>query len=166
MSIEIIVSYLNKYGLVFIFGIVFLEHIHCPGVPATVVMPTIGAFVAKYNGSLTLVIFISIIAGVLGSIVLYIMGYHLGNPIIEWFNKKFPKTEKYVSKIIDISEEYGNRAIFLCRLIPMVRILISLVSGVLKSKFSQFVIYSTMGICIWNTALISFGYFGVGAMMR
>ena len=166
MGIELIIDYFTRYGLIFLFVIIFLEHLNCPGLPATVVMPTIGAFVSETKNSLFLVILISIAAAVLGSIALYIIGYHIGTPILEYVNKKAPKTKKYTDEILNYSDKYGNKAIFVCRLIPVIRTLISLVSGVLKTEFWGFVLYSAIGISIWNTVLISFGYFSAKAIIH
>ena len=161
MGIELISEYFVRYGLIFLFVVIFLEHLNCPGVPATIVMPTIGAFVAETKGSLFLVILVSIAAAVFGSVVFYVIGYYLGKPILDWFYKKSPKTKKYTEKIFEYSNKYGNKTIFICRLIPVVRTLISLVSGVLRTDFFGFLLYSAAGISIWNTVLISFGYFGL-----
>ena len=165
MEIQYILSCFTKYGLIFLFIIIFLEHINCPGVPATIVMPTIGAFVAESNGSLILVILISIVAAITGSMALYYIGYRIGNPILEKINMKAPKTKKYTEKILYYSNEYGNKAVFICRLIPVVRILVSLVYGIIRADFTGFILYSTIGISIWNFILISFGYFGVKAIL-
>lgn len=166
MGIQLMLDYFVRYGLIFLFVVVFLEHLNCPGVPATVVMPTIGACVAETKGSLFLVILISIAAAVFGSCVFYIIGYSFGSPILEWFNKKSVKTKKYTEKIFEYSNKYGNKTVFICRLIPVVRTLISLVSGVLRIEFGGFLLYSTLGISIWNTALISFGYFGLKTILH
>lgn len=161
METNVILECFSKYGLIFLFVVIFLEHLNCPGVPATVVMPVIGAFVSQTKNNLVLVILISIAAAVFGSIAFYIIGYHIGAPTLEWLNKKVPKTKKYTKEILYYSQKYGNKAVFICRLIPVIRTLISLVSGVVQTEFWGFVLYSSLGISIWNTALISFGYFGV-----
>ena len=92
MNINVILEYFSKYGLIFLFIVVFIEHLNCPGVPVTIVLPTIGAFVSETKNSLLLVILISIVAAVFGSIVLYIIGYYIGTPILDCLNKKIPKT--------------------------------------------------------------------------
>ena len=166
MAIELMLDYFVRYGLIFLFVVVFLENINCPGIPATVVMPTIGACVAETKGSLFLVILISIAAAVFGSCLFYIIGYSFGSPILECFNNKSVKTRKYTEKIFEYSNKYGNKTVFICRLIPVVRTLISLVSGALRVEFAGFLLYSTLGISIWNTALISFGYFGLKTILH
>ena len=149
MNINVILEYFSKYGLIFLFIVVFIEH-----------------FVSETKNSLLLVILISIVAAVFGSIVLYIIGYYIGTPILDCLNKKIPKTEKYTEKILMYSNKYGNKAIFICRLLPVIRTLISLVSGVVRAEFGGFVLYSTMGISIWNIVLLSFGYFGVKVIIH
>ena len=106
MNINVILEYFSKYGLIFLFIVVFIEHLNCPGVSATIVLPTIGAFVSETKNSLLLVILISIVAAVFGSIVLYIIGYYIGTPILDCLNKKIPKTEKYTEKILMYSNKY------------------------------------------------------------
>lgn len=101
MGIELILNYFVNYGLFFLFVVIFLEHLNCPGVPATVVMPTIGACVAETRGNLFLVILISIAAAVFGSCAFYIIGYCFGTPILDWFNKKSAKTKKYTKKYLN-----------------------------------------------------------------
>ena len=86
--------------------------------------------------------------------------------VTDCLNKKIPKTEKYTEKILMYSNKYGNKAIFICRLLPVIRTLISLVSGVVRAEFGGFVLYSTMGISIWNIVLLSFGYFGVKVIIH
>lgn len=159
MNTSIILDYFSRYGLIFLFIIVFIEYLNCPGVPATIVLPTIGAFVAKTENNLILVILISIVAAICGSIIFYIIGYYIGTPILDFLNKNIPKIKIYTEKVLNYSDKYGNKAIFICRLIPVIRTLISLISGVLKVEFGGFVLYSTIGIGIWNIAFISLGYF-------
>ena len=166
MEVQMLVEYFVKYGVLFLFIIIFLEHLNFPGIPAAVVMPTIGAFVAETKGSLFFVIVISVVAAIFGSIVLYIIGYYLGKPILEWLCRKSPKANQYIKKIFSYSDKYGNKTIFICRLLPVVRTLISLVSGALRLDFTAFTIYSALGISIWNTTLISFGYFSARTILH
>ena len=35
-----------------------------------------------------------------------------------------------------------------------------------RAEFGGFVLYSTMGISIWNIVLLSFGYFGVKVIIH
>lgn len=46
---------------------------------------------------------------------------------------------------------------FLCRMVPLIRSLISIPAGISKMKFSLFILYTTAGTLIWNTLLVCAG---------
>ena len=158
MNIDILVEYIIKYGVLFIFFIVYLEQINFPGLGAAILFPAIGAFVAYTESNFIIVTLITVGAGIAGSITLYILGYYLGNPVLEWFGRRFPKFHKYIERIVIMAEKHGAKGVLLCRFIPAIRTIVSLVSGTLREKFTVFFIYSTIGIAICNFALILSGY--------
>lgn len=158
MTIDIVVNYILKYGMLFIFFIVYLEELNCPGLGAAILFPAIGAFIAYTGKSFLFVFILTVIAGILGSLTLYVLGYYVGNPLLEWFARRFVKTEKYINKIMYLSERYGSKGVFICRLLPAVRTIVSLISGTLRESFIKFTIYSAAGISIWNFVLILSGY--------
>ncbi|MFH5670960.1 DedA family protein, partial [Listeria monocytogenes] len=53
--------------------------------------------------------------------------------------------------------KYGSWAVFLCRMIPLIRSLISIPAGMTKMKMSRFLILTTAGSLLWNTVLIGLG---------
>lgn len=53
---------------------------------------------------------------------------------------------------------HGRKAVFLGRLIPGVRSLISIPAGVDRMPLSSFLLMTTAGSLLWNTALIAAGY--------
>ena len=108
---------------------------------------------------------ISVLAGVLGSISLYYVGYYVGNPLLEWIKKKFPKAKGSIDKAFDFSKRFGSKGVFVCRLLPVVRTIVSLISGTVKEDIFEFTIYSTMGIAIWNLVFIFGGYITSKALL-
>lgn len=159
MSIDAALNYFATYGLTLLFIIVFLEYLNLPGLPAGVIMPAAGILAAKNNISLPEIIFISLIAGILGSIVLYIIGYYGGAILLEKIAKKYPKTQNTIDKTGAILRERGSFGLFLCRLIPVLRTIVSIIAGAVRVKFGKFLLYSTAGIFIWNLCFIFAGYF-------
>ncbi|MDE1859681.1 MAG: VTT domain-containing protein [Candidatus Micrarchaeota archaeon] len=55
----------------------------------------------------------------------------------------------------------GPFAIFIARLIPLVRGLISFPAGFARMDLKKFYLYSLAGSLIWNVALIEFGYYAL-----
>ena len=72
MGIQLMLDYFMRYGLFFVCSS-FLEYLNCRGVPATVVMPTLGVCVVETKGNLFLVILISVSAAIFESCIFYII---------------------------------------------------------------------------------------------
>ena len=51
----------------------------------------------------------------------------------------------------------GNKTVFFCRFIPIVRSLISIPAGMSEMPMAKFLLYTTVGSAIWNTVLIVIG---------
>ncbi|MCQ2968777.1 MAG: DedA family protein [Clostridium sp.] len=157
-NVNIVVEYILKYGIIFLFFIVYLEYLNLPGLPGGVILPAIGVLIASNKYSFFGMFIVSVLAGVLGSISLYYVGYYLGNPLLEWIKKKFPKTQKSIDKAFAFSKRFGSKGVFVCRLVPVVRTIVSLISGTVKEDIVEFTIYSALGISIWNLVFIFGGY--------
>lgn len=159
MSIDNVLNYFSSYGLTILFIIVFLEYLNLPGLPAGIIMPAAGILASKNNESLILIVFISVIAGILGSIVLYLVGYYGGALVLDKLENKFPKTIATVERTREILNERGVIGVFLCRLLPVLRTIVSIIAGAVKMNFFKFIIYSVPGIFLWNLCFIFAGYF-------
>jgi membrane protein DedA with SNARE-associated domain len=55
--------------------------------------------------------------------------------------------------------KHGSLTIFLARLIPGIRTLISFPAGAAKMPITKFLIYTTAGCILWNSLLIYVGYY-------
>ncbi|MBD7913581.1 DedA family protein [Clostridium sp. Sa3CUN1] len=157
-NIQIVVDYLARYGLIFVFIIIFLEYLNCPGLGAAIIMPAIGISSAKAGINFFMALLISIIAGALASYVLYGISYWFGERILTKIYNKFPSTRKSIDKVCFYIENYGDKGVLIIRLLPAVRTLIPFVAGMFKMNIIKFSIYSTLGIAIWNAVFIYAGY--------
>ena len=160
-NVNLVVEYILKYGIIFLFFIVYLEYLNLPGLPGGVILPAIGVLIANNEYSFFGMFIISVLAGVLGSISLY----YVGNPLLEWIKKKFPKAKGSIDKAFDFSKRFGSKGVFVCRLLPVVRTIVSLISGTVKEDIVEFTIYSTFGIAIWNLVFIFGGYITSKALL-
>ena len=114
-----------------------------------------------YNDSqnVIFVLTISIVAGVIGSLMLYYIGKFGGEKLLNRYLKKFPSQTKVIDKYTIKLNKYGNQTIFISKLIPCVRTIIGIPAGVINMKLKDYLIYSTLGITVWNGAFILTGYF-------
>ena len=158
MNLTTLTQYFTQYGAIAIFVIVLLEYLNLPGFPAGVIMPLAGVMAAKGDISFPIVMLITTAAGLTGSLALYILGRKGGELFLNTYLKRFPKHRKGIEKNIDWIRKKGAMGVFLSKLIPMIRTLISIPAGVLKMPLNQYVVSSTLGIFVWNLAFVGAGY--------
>ena len=56
-------------------------------------------------------------------------------------------------------KEKGSVGIFISKLIPMIRTLISIPAGVAKMNLAKYTVSSALGIFVWNLFFVGAGYF-------
>lgn len=159
MNVQALTQYFLEYGAFFIYLIVLLEYLNLPGFPAGVIMPLAGIWAAKGEISFPLVILISVGAGLTGSWALYFLGRFGGTKILGFYFKKFPKQKPMIEDKIQMLREKGGIGVFVSKLLPMVRTLISIPAGMVRMDFAVYTVSSVMGIFLWNLAFVGAGYF-------
>ncbi|MCM1048131.1 MAG: DedA family protein [Clostridiales bacterium] len=159
MDISTITLYFTKYGAIAIFVIVLLEYMNLPGFPAGVIMPLSGIWAAKGNINFLSVMLITLLAGVVGSWILYFLGWTGGSLFLEKYLKKFPKSKEAIDRNFELIRQKGYVGIFISKLIPMIRTLISIPAGVMKMNFVKYTISSALGVFVWNLVFVGAGYY-------
>jgi len=159
MTVEVIMEYFARYGGIAIFVIVLLEYLNLPGFPAGVIMPLAGIWAARGNIRFETAIFITVAAGLTGSLILYWVGYTGGEFVLKKYLDKFPKQRPAIEQKLEWVRKKGSVGIFVSKLIPMIRTLISIPAGVSRMNLVRYTISSTLGIFIWNIVFVGAGYF-------
>ena len=154
---EIISTYGSlTYGILFL--IVFAEtgFVVTPFLPGDSLLYAAGAFAAIGSLNIWLMIFLLIVAAILGDTVNYWIGHFFGqkivdNPKIKFINQDhIDKTEKFYKK-------HGGKTIILARFVPIVRTFAPFVAGVGKMNYSHFILYNVVGGIAW---VMLFGWVG------
>ena len=159
MSIQELTSYFIQYGAFFIYLIVLLEYLNLPGFPAGVIMPLAGIWAARGEISFPLVMVLTVAAGLTGSWALYLLGRLGGPKVMGFYFKKFPKHQAVIEEKMEFLREKGCIGVFVSKLLPMVRTIISIPAGMVKMNFTKYTISSLCGIFLWNLAFVGAGYF-------
>lgn len=159
MGIESISFYFSQYGLIAIFIIVLLEYLNLPGFPAGIIMPLAGIFAANGKIQFFIALLVSVAAGLLGSWILYFLGLKGGELFLNAYLKKFPKQRPAIERNMELIRKRGSFGVFVAKLIPMIRTLISIPAGVTRMDFVKYTLSSVMGIFIWNLVFVGAGYF-------
>jgi membrane protein DedA with SNARE-associated domain len=164
--VSTIISFTNNikdtvslWGYPGIFGLMLLESSSLP-VPSEVILPFSGYLVSTGQLNLWIAIIVATVAAIVGSLI----DYYIGLKGIEALSKRrvlgrvlfsidqLAFADKWFSK-------YGSLTIFLARLIPGIRTLISFPAGAAKMPLTKFLIYTTAGCILWNSLLIYVGYY-------
>lgn len=159
MSIQALTHYFTQYGAVFVFVIVLLEYMNLPGFPAGVIMPLAGVWASKGAISFPMVMILSVAAGLLGSWILYFLGRLGGDAFFRFYTKKFPKQKRLIEKNLEALRRRGAVGVFVGKLVPMMRTLISIPAGMISMEFGRYTLSSVLGVLVWNTVFIGAGYF-------
>lgn len=158
---EIIIGILNQFGYLGIFLLITIENIF-PPIPSEVIL-TFGGFMTTYTEmNVWGVIWAATGGSVMGAIILYVIGKFLNAERLErLFNSKLGKLLRLKKEDVRKAESWflkrGNKAVFFCRFVPIVRSLISIPAGVARMKFSPFLILTVIGTFIWNVVLVFLG---------
>ena len=166
MDIQTLTNYFLEYGAFFIFVIVLLEYLNLPGFPAGVIMPLAGIWASQGEISFPMVMVLSVAAGLTGSWALYLLGRTGGSRLLDWYFKKFPKHKPVIEGKIRFLREKGCVGVFVSKLLPMVRTLISIPAGMVKMNFVKYTVSSALGIFLWNLLFVGAGYFFGEAAIR
>ncbi len=146
-----------EYGLIAMFFLILIEYA-CFPVSSEIVLPFSGAVASYQHISFFTIIIISVIAGLIGTSICYVIGRVGGLPLINRLKKRFPSTENGLDNSFARFDKYGSLAVCIGRVIPICRTYIAFISGVTKQKYSVFISASAIGITTWNIILIGLGY--------
>ncbi len=147
-------EYFNQYGIYVIFLFIILEY-SCFPVPSEFILPIAGAYAALNNFNIIVTILISVICGLIGSTICYLLGFGGRNIIIKKIIKK--QSSELNTSIINYNK-FKNFSVCFGRVIPLCRTYISFAAGLNKHNYFSFLFFSFLGITIWNTILILLGY--------
>ncbi|KZB81995.1 DedA family protein [Amycolatopsis regifaucium] len=133
-----------------------------PPIPSELVLPLAGFSASQGTFTLVEALVWTTFGSVAGAIIVYYLGMLLGRDRTRRWMAKIPlvktadfdKTEAWFQK-------HGAKAVFFGRMVPIFRSLISLPAGIERMPFWRFLVLTTLGSLIWNTAFVLAGY-GLG----
>ena len=158
---EFVISIMNQLGYFGIFFLIFIENIF-PPIPSEVVL-FFGGFMTTYSKlNLFGMIIFSTLGSTVGAIVLYYIGKILNKERLKKIvSGKIGKVLRLKASDIEKADKWfdtkGNKTVFFCRFIPVVRSLISIPAGMSEMIMSKFLLYTITGSLIWNTVLLFVG---------
>jgi membrane protein DedA with SNARE-associated domain len=140
-------------------GVVLLMAIEsaCIPLPSEIIMPFAGylVFTGKFN--LLWVATAGAIGCNIGSVIAYEIGYHGGRPLVERYGSYILLSRHDVEMADRFFQRFGALAIFIGRLLPVIRTFIALPAGIARMPRLPFHIYTFVGSWPWCFALAWIG---------
>src|SRR3954467_6349709 len=147
----------DKLGAVGVGLSILLETI-IPPIPSEAVLGLAGILINDGRLSIVPVILFATLGSILGAIFFYYVGLALGPRRSHAFLDRLPLVEtEDVDKTFAWFQRHGRSAVFLGRMVPIVRSFISVPAGVVRMPLGQFLVYTAGGSLIWNSVLIGLG---------
>ncbi|NBJ71502.1 MULTISPECIES: DedA family protein [Clostridia] len=155
-----VTSIMEEFGYIGVFLMMALENIF-PPIPSEIVLPFGGFLTTTTDLTVLGVIIAATVGSVLGAIILFGIGLLLDveqlEKIIDRYGHILRIKRTDVKRADAWFDKYGYWTVFICRMIPLVRSLISIPAGMSNMNFVKFVILTITGTLIWNTILILIG---------
>jgi membrane protein DedA with SNARE-associated domain len=148
-------------GYIGVFLMVVLENVF-PPIPSEAILPLAGFLAGEGRFWLPWVIVAATLGAVTGALILYYAAYFIGEQRVRWLIDRYGKWLAVSGKDLDKANEwfdkYGYAAVFLCRMVPIVRSIVSLPAGLRHMPLIPFILYTALGSGIWNSLLIVLGF--------
>ena len=126
--------------------------------PSELVMPPAGYHIAQGEMSWAFVIGAGIGGSLVGAYVNYALAAWLGRPFFLKYGRYFLVSEEHIDRCDQFFARHVEITMFVGRLIPVVRQLISLPAGVARMNLLRFSLYTALGAGIWVTVLTYIGF--------
>lgn len=149
---------LNAMGYPGIFALMAMESSIIP-VPSELVMPPAGYLANQGQMNIWIAILIGTLGSLVGSYANYFVAHWLGRPLVLKYGKYVWITEEKFAKVESFFLKHGEISIFISRLLPVIRHLISIPAGIAGMNHFRFSLYTLIGAGMWCTILAWIGYF-------
>jgi len=138
-----------------------------PIIPSEIIVPMAGWKIAQSAADPTVVepltgqpwtfvgaLIAATVGAAIGSLAGYLIGAWGGRPLLDRYGRWVHIYPDDLDRADQWFERYGAWAVFICRLIPLLRALINFPAGVARMPVGRFLFFSVLGSLPWNAALL------------
>ena len=160
----------DAVGYVGVAAAVALETIVAP-IPSEVILPMAGWKVSQSAAdpsvlepltrlpwNIPLAVALATVGSVVGALVGYAIGAWGGRPVLDRYGRYVGIGLEDLDRADRWFDRWGSWAVFLGRMVPLVRTFVSYPAGISRMHLGRFLLFSTLGSLPWNGALIYAGF--------
>ncbi len=141
--------------------LIFMENVF-PPIPSEAILPLAGFLAGQGRMWLPAVIIAATLGAVGGALVLYALGAWFGDHRIRWLVVRYGRWLALTEADLDTAngwfDRHGGKAVLVCRLVPIVRSIISIPAGLRRMSLPLFILYTAIGSGLWNSVLVVAGW--------
>ncbi|HUR24711.1 MAG TPA: VTT domain-containing protein [Candidatus Thermoplasmatota archaeon] len=158
--VGIALDFIASYGLVAIFVLLVLDAaMLLPVFPGEVVLVMAVAAYATDYPSLTFLIGLTTLAGLLGSLLLYGIMRGGGRKLVERYPRLFMMPRRRREKMERLFQRpAGQSLVLFLRLVPLTRILVNIPAGLARMKVVRFIVLTAIGLLLYHAAFLWFTF--------
>jgi membrane protein DedA with SNARE-associated domain len=145
------------YGLLAVFVLMVGESCGFP-FPSEVIMPTSGLLAATGHLNLVAAIFAGAVANLVGSLIAYGLAARFGEPLLLGPGRYIGIRRHHLEMADGWFRRWGLLAVFVGRVLPVIRTYISFPAGLARIDLLRFSILTFVGALPWCAALALIGY--------
>jgi membrane protein DedA with SNARE-associated domain len=149
-------QFVLDWGYFGVFVMMFFESTAVP-IPAEIVIPPAAYWAAQGRFNVVLIVLAATAGSWAGSATSYWVAWKLGRPLVERYGRYVLLSKKKIEGADHWFDAYGAGGIFVARLLPGIRHLISIPAGLFKMNFRTFSLMTIVGAGVFNGALAWFG---------
>jgi membrane protein DedA with SNARE-associated domain len=151
----------DKFGWAGVFGLMIFES--ATGItPAEIILAFAGWMLIERHGIpasfIPLAGLYASLGSTLGASISYWVARLGGRPLVDRIAKFFHIQLRYIEMVEDQCRKWGAGMVLVGRVIPGVRVLVSIPAGIVRIPFPKFFFATFAGAYIWCTVLIGAGY--------
>lgn len=159
--LDSISNLIYEFGYLGIFIAALVETLF-PIIPSELIFPLAGYVAQSQNlGIISAITFglIGSIGSTVGALIIYTVALKVGRKVLLKIGRYFLINEKKLEKSELWFKNHGKLAVFLGRLAPGVRELISIPAGLSRMNIIEFTFFTFIGSFIWSLSLTLVGYY-------
>lgn len=147
----------ERFGYVGLFVATLIESTFVP-IPAEVTMVPAGILAAQGVFTYTGVMVSSVLGIIAGSLVNYVFAVKFGRSLLLKYGHYIFIKPEFLTQTERFFARYGSAAIFIGRLLPVIKHYISFVAGIGRMPMKPFIIYTALGGTLWCAIMLHIGY--------
>jgi membrane protein DedA with SNARE-associated domain len=156
--LEILRSYLARYGYGAVAGALLLENAGLPVPGETILLLASFAAYSEHRLQLELIIVVAITAATLGDNLGFVIGFYGGRPLLDRYRQVLHVPPSAIERGERLFLRYGAATIFFARFVAGLRVVAGPLAGVLRMPWRRFLLFNTLGAAVWVTVVASAGY--------